>query len=116
MAHIIRKNAGRKTKTISELFTDKIFEFTFVSIFADMTIVPKRNNCHLECAIANFSMNKNIKTKFSILVQKVGFSNQFSIWYVFYVCIKDRGCRFEIGILSLSNQTQQTFFDPDPTL
>ena len=39
MAHIIRKNAGKKTKTIYELFTDKIFEFTFVSIFADMTIL-----------------------------------------------------------------------------
>ena len=38
MAHIIRENAGEKTKTISELFTNKIFEFTFVSIFADMTI------------------------------------------------------------------------------
>ena len=38
MAHIIRKNAGKKTRTISELFTNKIFEFTFVSIFADMTI------------------------------------------------------------------------------
>ena len=39
MAHIIRENAGKKTKTISELFTNKIFEFTFVSIFADMTIL-----------------------------------------------------------------------------
>ena len=38
MAHIIRENAGKKTKMISELFTYKIFEFTFVSIFADMTI------------------------------------------------------------------------------
>ena len=38
MAHIIRENAGKKTKTISELFTNKFFEFTFVSIFADMTI------------------------------------------------------------------------------
>ena len=40
MAHIIRKNAGKKTRTIFELFTNKIFEFTFVSIFADMTIYP----------------------------------------------------------------------------
>ena len=38
MAHIIRKNAGKKTKLISELFANKIFEFTFASIFADMTI------------------------------------------------------------------------------
>ena len=38
MAHIVRENAGKKTKMISELFTYKIFEFTFVSIFADMTI------------------------------------------------------------------------------
>ena len=38
MAHLIRENAGKKTKRISELFTNKIFEFTFVSIFADMTI------------------------------------------------------------------------------
>ena len=38
MAHIIRENAGKKTETISELFTNRIFEFTFVSIFADMTI------------------------------------------------------------------------------
>ena len=38
MAHIVRENAGKKTKMISELFTNKIFEFTFVSIFADMTI------------------------------------------------------------------------------
>ena len=35
MAH---KNVGKKPKTISELFTSKSFEFTFVSIFADMTI------------------------------------------------------------------------------
>ena len=39
MAHIVRENAGKKTKTIFELFTYKIFEFTFVSIFADMTII-----------------------------------------------------------------------------
>ena len=43
MAHIIRKKAGRKTKTISELFTNKLFEFTFVSIFADMTIKAIHN-------------------------------------------------------------------------
>ena len=47
MAHIIRENADKKTKTISELFTNNIFEFTFVSIFADMTILqrllPHRN-------------------------------------------------------------------------
>ncbi len=41
MAHLIRENAGKKTKWISELFTNKIFEFTFVSIFADMTIVQE---------------------------------------------------------------------------
>ena len=41
MAHIIRENAGKKTKRISELFTNKTFEFTFVSIFADMTIGKK---------------------------------------------------------------------------
>ena len=41
MAHIIRENAGKKTKTISELFTNIFFEFTFVSIFADMTILMK---------------------------------------------------------------------------
>ena len=29
----------KKTKMIFELFTNKISEFTFVSIFADMTIV-----------------------------------------------------------------------------
>ena len=39
MAHKIRESAGNKQKTISELFTNKTFEFTFVSIFADMTIV-----------------------------------------------------------------------------
>ena len=38
MAHIIRESVGKKTKTISELFTNKVFEFTFVTIFADMTI------------------------------------------------------------------------------
>ena len=38
MAHLIRENAGKETKMISELFTNKSFEFTFVSIFADMTI------------------------------------------------------------------------------
>ena len=44
MAHIVRENAGKKTKMISELFTNKIFEFTFVSIFADMTIVKQLKN------------------------------------------------------------------------
>ena len=44
MAHIIRENAGKKTKTISELFTNNIFEFTFVSIFADMTILTEGQN------------------------------------------------------------------------
>ena len=38
MAHLIRENASKKKGRMSELFTNKIFEFTFVSIFADMTI------------------------------------------------------------------------------
>ena len=47
MAHITRENAGKKPKTISELFTNKTFEFTFVSIFADMTIFLKLLNLSL---------------------------------------------------------------------
>ena len=53
MAHIVRENAGKKTKTIFEFFTYKIFEFTFVSIFADMTIVAKVLLCrfiYIVCA------------------------------------------------------------------
>ena len=42
MARLVRKNADKKTKTISELFVYKIFEFTFVSIFADITLLKVR--------------------------------------------------------------------------
>ena len=53
MAHKFRESAGKKQKTIPELFTNKIFEFTFVSIFADMTIVAKVLLCrfiYIVCA------------------------------------------------------------------
>ena len=61
MAHIIRENAGKKTKTISELFTNKIFEFTFVSIFADMTIVQ----CEIviDIQLFTYEVNRYIHSK-----------------------------------------------------
>ena len=66
MAHIIRENAGKKTKTISELFTNKIFEFTFVSIFADMTILRTHNLSMRDCIIST-QLQQIISTCFQIV-------------------------------------------------
>ena len=39
MAHIIRENAGKKFKMISELFIIKNFEYTFVLFVSDQSLV-----------------------------------------------------------------------------
>ena len=39
MAHIVRKNAGKKFKMISELFINKNFEYTFVLFVSDQSLV-----------------------------------------------------------------------------
>jgi hypothetical protein len=38
MAHIIRKNAGKKFKMIFELFINKIFEYTYVHFVSDQSL------------------------------------------------------------------------------
>jgi hypothetical protein len=38
MAHIIRENAGKKFKKISELFINKNFEYTFVLFVSDQSL------------------------------------------------------------------------------
>ena len=38
MRHIIRLNAGKEIKSFSELFIDKIFEYTFVTFECEQTI------------------------------------------------------------------------------
>ena len=38
MAHIIRENAGKKFKMISELFINKNFEYTFVLFVSDQSL------------------------------------------------------------------------------
>ena len=39
MAHIIRENAGKKFRMISELFTNKNFEYTFVLFVSDQSLL-----------------------------------------------------------------------------
>ena len=41
MAHIIRENAGKKIKMISELFTNKNFEYTFVLFVSDQSLLVR---------------------------------------------------------------------------
>ena len=41
MAHIIRENAGKKFKMISELFINKNFEYTFVLFVSDQSLCSK---------------------------------------------------------------------------
>ena len=38
MAHIIRENAGKKIRMISELFIIKIFDYTFVLFVSDQSL------------------------------------------------------------------------------
>ena len=38
MRHIIRLNAGKEIKSFSELFIDKIFEYTFVTFEYEETM------------------------------------------------------------------------------
>ena len=39
MRHIIRLNAGKEIKSFSELFINKIFEYTFVTFEYEQTIL-----------------------------------------------------------------------------
>ena len=39
MAHIIRENAGKNFKMISELSTNKNFEYTFVLFISDQSLL-----------------------------------------------------------------------------
>ena len=39
MRHIIRLNVGKEIKSFSELFIDKIFEYTFVTFEYEQTIL-----------------------------------------------------------------------------
>ena len=45
MAHMIRENAGQKLKTISELFINKNFEYTFV-LFVSNKSLPHKISTH----------------------------------------------------------------------
>ena len=45
MAHIIRENAGKKLKTISELFINKHFEYTFVLFVSNKSLRFDFNVC-----------------------------------------------------------------------
>jgi hypothetical protein len=45
MAHINRKNAGKKIKMISELFTNKVFEYTFVLFVSNQSLVYDFFDC-----------------------------------------------------------------------
>ena len=58
MAHIIRKNAGKKFKMISELFINKNFEYTFVLFVSDQSL--NWLSCMLNVEEKTFTHSSNL--------------------------------------------------------